>query len=217
MRSAWRLCDVSFASTGRPSQRPTGCATAKCCGCSRFRRWKPSWLSTSCGWQPRQRPRSRPPPWWSPQLVRSGTGGRDHEGQARQSPSTSSRPTRGKSSGTSGWSVGCTAEDLSGTRGSRRRRKQAQGTVYATERLDQEQEWLCARGGRWIPSQAACVGHQSIHRGPDEKLRRGLAVPDMSDRVPFAGAAAATLAMWSTPLRTGSPRWRAADAPRGRS
>ena len=33
-------------------------------------------------------------------------------------------------------------------------------------------------------------------QGQNEKLGRGLAMPDMSDRVPFAGAVAATPAMW---------------------
>ena len=39
-------------------------------------------------------------------------------------------------------------------------------------------------------------------QGPDEKLGRGLAVPDMSDRVPLAGAAAATLAMWGSAMES---------------
>ena len=54
-------------------------------------------------------------------------------------------------------------------------------------------------------------------QGPDEKLGRGLVMPDMSNRVPFTGAATATSAMRSTPLCAGSPRWRAAGAPRRRS
>ena len=41
--------------------------------------------------------------------------------------------------------------------------KKAQGTVCATGCLDQKQEWLSARCGKWFPSQAACIGHQSIH------------------------------------------------------
>ena len=76
----------------------------------------------------------------------------------------------------------------------------AQGTVHATERLDQEQEWLCTLCGKWFPSQPACIGHQSSQQGPDEKLGLGLAVPDVSDRVPFAGAFVALL------LRCGARR-----------
>ena len=44
------------------------------------------------------------------------------------------------------WSVGCTAEDLSGTRCGRRRGVWKEGA----ECLDQEQGWLCTRCGKWF-------------------------------------------------------------------
>ena len=86
-----------------------------------------------------------------------------------------------------------------------------------TESLDEKQEWLCTRCGKRFPSQAACIGHQSSHsRDLVRSLAAGSQWP-ICRTEQFAGAAAATLAMWSTPLRTGSPRRRAANAPRGRS
>ena len=55
--------------------------------------------------------------------------------------------------------------------------KKAQGTVYATECLDQEQEWLCTRCGKWFLSRAACDGHQSIHNRDVRSLAAGSQCP----------------------------------------
>ena len=41
--------------------------------------------------------------------------------------------------------------------------KKAQGTVYATDCREWDQEWLCMQCGRWFPSRAACIGHQVVH------------------------------------------------------
>ena len=72
----------------------------------------------------------------------------------------------------------------------------------------------CVQGVASVPF-ASGLRRPSEHswQGQNEKLGRGLAMPDMSNRVPFAGAVAATLVIWSKPLRAGSPRGRAADAP----
>ena len=52
--------------------------------------------------------------------------------------------------------------------------KKAQGTVYATDGLERDQEWMCMRCGKWFPSRAACIGHQSVHgREPTRKLAAG--------------------------------------------
>ena len=83
--------------------------------------------------------------------------------------------------------------------------KKAQGTVHTTECLDQEQEWLAVCQ---VVSFASGRPSEYSQQGRDEKLGRCFAVPDLSDRVPLARAAAASLTMWSTPLRPGGPRWR---------
>ena len=57
--------------------------------------------------------------------------------------------------------------------------KKAEGTVHATERLDQEQEWLCTRCSKWFSFASGLrrPSEYSSQQGPDEKLGRGLAVP----------------------------------------
>ena len=48
--------------------------------------------------------------------------------------------------------------------------KKAQGTVYATDGAERDQEWLCMQCGKWFPSRAACIGHQGVH-GRDPTAR----------------------------------------------
>ena len=76
------------------------------------------------------------------------------------------------------WSPGCIAEDLSGTRAAVDVAEFEKTTVYATSCLDQEQEWLCVpfTSGQHRPSEHAW-------QEQNEKLGRGLAMPDMSDKV----------------------------------
>ena len=41
--------------------------------------------------------------------------------------------------------------------------EKAQGTVYATDGPERDQEWMCICCGKWFPSRAACIGHHSVH------------------------------------------------------